>query len=186
MKRLILAILLVMLVPAMAFSAGTLTLSSTTDVPPISKFLTIAGVADAANGTWPALAIDADALVGAMVGGYAAADHADDTSEEAIEILAANGDGDGNRAILVIVKCTETFAATTNKPIFELGDGSDPDAFAKIGHGGSPNTMSAGDVVTFAGELGEKDPLEITVTNGTGGSEAGKIEAFAVALPASA
>jgi hypothetical protein len=62
MKRLILAILLVLLMPAMAFSAGTLTLSSTTYVPPIAKILTITGVADAANGTWPALAIDADAL----------------------------------------------------------------------------------------------------------------------------
>lgn len=63
MKRLsILAILLVLLMPAMAFSAGTLTLSSTTYVPPIAKILTITGVADATTGTWPALAIDADAL----------------------------------------------------------------------------------------------------------------------------
>jgi hypothetical protein len=185
MKRLILAILLVMLVPAMAFSVGTGTYTTSYNPDQATnykhKVLTVVVEEGASLNVGVA-----DALVGAMVGGYAAADHADDTSEEAIEILAANGDGDGNRAVLIIVKCTETFAATTNKPIFEIGDGSDPDAFAKIGHGGSPNTMSAGDVVTFAGELGEKDPLEITVTNGTGGSEAGKIEAFAVALPASA
>jgi len=63
MKRLsILAILLVLLIPAMAFSAGTLSITSTADIlsggP--SKIITIAGVADAAAGTYPALAIDVD------------------------------------------------------------------------------------------------------------------------------
>ena len=63
MKRLsVITILFILFIPVMAFSAGTLTLSSTADISTgFSKTLTIAGVAAADDGTWPALAIDADA-----------------------------------------------------------------------------------------------------------------------------
>jgi hypothetical protein len=123
------------------------------------------------------------ALVGTMVAGTADADHADDTSETEIEVLAANGSGDGDRAILIIVNVTESFAATTNKPIFEIYDG-EAVTYATIGHGGSPAAPSADETYTFAGELGEEKALVIDVTDGTGGAEAGAIEVYAIALPA--
>jgi len=124
------------------------------------------------------------ALVGAMVGGYTAADHGDDTSEDAIEALPANGDGDGNRAILVIVKCTETLAADGDLPTFEIGDVTTSNACAKIGNGGTPATLAEGAIATFAGTLTEQRPVEITVTDGTTGSQAGAIQIFVIALPA--
>jgi len=123
------------------------------------------------------------ALVGTMVAGVAKADHADDTSVEKIEVLAANGTGDGDRAIMAIVKITETFAATTNLPTFAITDG-DAVTYATIGHGGSPASPAENEIYTFAGELGEEKALVIGVTDGTGGSEAGAIEVYAIALPA--
>ncbi len=126
------------------------------------------------------------ALVGAMVGGYAAAEHDDDTSEDAIEVMAANGEGDGNRAILIIVKCTETLAADGNLPTFEIGDGTVSNAFAKIGNGGSPATFAKDAIAVFAGTLTEERPVEITVTDGTVDNEAGAIQVFVIALPVSA
>jgi hypothetical protein len=123
------------------------------------------------------------ALVGTMTGGTASADHADDTSVTPIEVVAANESGDGARAILIIVSITETFAAVTNKPIFVISNG-DTVTYATIGYGGSPAAPSEGEVYTFAGSLAEGDPLNITVTDGTGGSEAGAIEVFAITLPA--
>jgi hypothetical protein len=123
------------------------------------------------------------ALVGTMVAGTADADHADDTSETEIEVLAANGSGDGDRAILIIVNVTESFAATTNKPIFEIYNG-DVVTYATIGHGGDPAAPSADETYTFAGELGEEKALVIAVTDGTGGAAAGAIEVYAIALPA--
>jgi hypothetical protein len=121
------------------------------------------------------------ALVGGMTGGSANADHLDTAA--AVEVLAANGAGDGNRALLIIVKCTETLAATTNLPVFQLGDGTDVAAFATIGHGGNPATLSENDISVFSGVLTEARPVEITVTDGTGGSEAGSIQVFVIALP---
>ena len=123
------------------------------------------------------------ALVGAMVGGVASADHEDDTSETKIEVLAANGSGDGARAIMMVVKITETFAAVTNKPIFAITNG-DAVTYATIGYGGSPAAPSADEIYTFAGELAEEKALVIGVTDGTGGSAAGAIEVYAIALPA--
>ena len=123
------------------------------------------------------------ALVGIMVAGVAKADHADDTSTTKIEVLAANESGDGDRAILIIAKITETFAATTNKPIFAITNG-DAITYATIGHGGNPAAPEADEIYTFAGELAETKALVIGVTNGTGGAEAGKIEVYAIALPA--
>lgn len=124
------------------------------------------------------------ALVGAMVGGYAAAEHDDDTSEDAIEVMAANDNGDGDRAILIIVKCTETLAGTT-LPTFQIGDGTVSNAFAKIGNGGSPATFAKDAIAVFAGTLTEESPVEITVTDGTG-AKAGAIQVFVIALPVSA
>ena len=127
----------------------------------------------------------ATALVGAMVGGYAAAEHDDDTNEDAIEVMAANDNGDGDRAILIIVKCTETLAGTT-LPTFQIGDGTVSNAFAKIGNGGSPATFAKDAIAVFAGTLTEKRPVEITVTDGTVDNEAGAIQVFVIALPVSA
>ena len=123
------------------------------------------------------------ALVGTMVAGVAKADHTDDTSVTKIEVLAANESGDGDRAILIIVKITETFAATTNKPIFAITNG-DAVTYATIGHGGAPATPAADEIYTFAGELAEEKPLVIGVTDGTGGAAAGKIEVYTIAFPA--
>jgi len=125
----------------------------------------------------------AEALVGIMAAGVADADHADDTSVTKIEVLAANGSGDGDRAILLIVKITETFAATTNKPIFVISN-DDAVTYATIGHGGSPADPSENEIYTFAGELAEGAPCVIAVTDGTGGLEAGAIEVYAITLPA--
>jgi hypothetical protein len=122
-----------------------------------------------------------------MVSGYQRVDHDDDTSETKIELLAANAAAAGNRNVLIIVKCTVTFAATTNKPIVQIGE-EDGDAhkFATIGHGGSPATPTAGDVFVFAGTLTEEKALQITVTDGTGGAEAGQLDVFVIALPVAA
>jgi hypothetical protein len=124
------------------------------------------------------------ALVGAMVGGYAAAEHDDDTSEDAIEVMAANDNGDGDRAILIIVKCTETLAGTT-LPTFQIGDGTTVNKFAKIGKDGNPATFAKDAIAVFAGTLTEESPVEITVTDGTG-AKAGAIQVFVIALPVSA
>jgi len=126
----------------------------------------------------------AAALVGALVAGYAEATHDDDTSQDAIEVLAPNGTDEGDRAVLIIVKCTETIAGTT-KPIFEIGDGTVAGKFATIGEGGSPADLTEDDIITFAGVLEEEEPLVITVTDGDT-EEAGAIEVFVIALPASA
>ena len=125
----------------------------------------------------------ANALVGAMVGGYASADHADDTSETKIEVLPANESGDGARAILILAKISQTFAATTNKPIFVIEDGTSV-TYATLGHGGSPATPEADEIHAFAGSLAEERPVVIAVTDGTGGAEAGAIEVYVIALPA--
>jgi len=64
MKKVFLfSLLLILIVPAMAFSAGTLSITSTADIVSgaPSKIITIAGVAAADDGTWPALAIDVSA-----------------------------------------------------------------------------------------------------------------------------
>jgi hypothetical protein len=126
------------------------------------------------------------ALVGAMVGGYAAADHGDDTSTKKINVMAANGDGEGNRAVLIIVKCTETLAADGDLPTFQIGDGATVNKFAKIGNGGDPSTFAEGEIAVFAGTLTEESPVEIAVTDGTGDNEAGAIQVFVIALPVSA
>lgn len=126
------------------------------------------------------------ALVGTMIAGVAEAAHDDDTSETKIEVLAGNESGDGDRAILIIVKITETFAATTNKPIFAITNG-DAVTYATIGHGGTPATPEEDEIYTFAGELAEEKALVIGVTDGTGGdgsANAGAIEVYAIALPA--
>ncbi len=125
------------------------------------------------------------ALVGVMVGGQAEASHDDDTGEIAIEILAANESGGGNRALLLIIKCTETLAADGNLPIFEIGDGETAGAFITIGHGGDPATLAENAIIVASGVLIEERPLEITVTDGTIDNQAGAIQVFAVALPVS-
>ena len=108
MKRLsILAILLVLLIPAMAFSAGTLTLSSTTYVPPIAKILTITGVADAAAGTWPALAIDADAL--------------DISGKFLVEVEVDPGNVTVPNALTVKLYYTDDYTANTTNAVDLLG-----------------------------------------------------------------
>lgn len=108
MKRLsILVILLVLLIPSMAFPAGTLTLSSTTDVPPISKILTITGVAAADNGTWPALAIDADAL--------------DISGKFLVEAEVDPGNVTAPNALTVKLYYTDDYTANTTNAVDLLG-----------------------------------------------------------------
>ncbi len=134
--------------------------------------------ADGINNAVESLTV-AEALVGAMVAGYGETAH---DADAAAEVLEANDSGDGDRAVLIVVKCTESLAGTT-KPIFEIGDGDDDDAFAKIGEGGNPSTLDKGAIATFAGVLAEEKPIKITVTDGATG-EAGAIEVFVIALPA--
>ncbi len=132
----------------------------------------------------PAVDLNAGyALVGAMTGASVSAEHDTDTATP-LEILAANAGAAGDRAVMVIVKGAETLAATTDLPVFEIGeeDGA-VDKFAKIGHGGSPSTFEAGAIAVFAGTLTEAKALQLTVTDGTGGEEAGAIQIFVIALP---
>ena len=124
-------------------------------------------------------------LVGAMTGGSGTAAYGTDTSgDNEVEVLSANAEDDGARAILLIVKCTETFSTSNSTHAkFEIGDGTVDAEFATIGDGGDPDTMTKGDIKVYAGELTEERPIEITVT--AGDADGGALQVFAIALPAS-
>lgn len=147
-----------------------------TDVPPGSKhFATDKGVWSIFDGAawWPT-----DALVHILVRGFALAEH-DDAAP--VQLLDANGEGDGARAVLIVAKCTEALAGSTKLPAFAISDGADV-TFGTIGDGGNPATFAKDAVAIFAGTLDEEKPVIITATDGSGDGVAGAIQAYVIAV----
>ena len=121
----------------------------------------------------------AEALVNAMVAGFAGVTH---EAAAPVEVLAANESGDGNRAILIIVKCTDTFTADPTTHVkFQIRNATDGD-FAVIGDTGAPATMTEGDIAVFGGELTQEEPVQIVTAEGD--ATGGAIQVFVIALPA--
>ena len=102
-------------------------------------------------------------------------DHLDDVGANVA--IAASG---VDRVVTVTVLVTETLAGTTTTPIFEVGIGSDPDSILTF------NAGTAGDFIQASGPLAAGEALNVTVTNGTGGGEAGKAQIQILAVPAAA
>lgn len=94
-------------------------------------------------------------------------------------LLAANGNGEGARTVLIIVTVDETFAAGDGAAtIFDIGETDTTEKF-KAGL----NSGTAGDVLTYAGSLTEEKALLVTATAATG-TGAGGISIAVLALPA--
>lgn len=102
-------------------------------------------------------------------------DHADDVGTNVA--IAASGVA---RVVTVTVLVTETLAGTSTTPVFEVGIDSDPDSILTF------NAGSAGDFIQAAGSLAAGEALNVKVTDGTGGSEAGKAQVQILAVPAAA
>lgn len=77
------------------------------------------------------------------------------------------------RQVFVFHEITETFAATTTEPIMHVGSVADPDEFAAV------VTGAAGVQGFTTGVLPANESLDVVVTDGTGGSEAGKLKVSA-------
>lgn len=103
----------------------------------------------------------------------------DDTSP--IELLAANGSGEGDRAVLVVAVCTESLAGET-PPTFSLGQTA---AVEKFIASASLAGATEGDVFIGAGALTEETALVATVTGGLGSdpAPAGEFSVTVLALP---
>ncbi len=147
-----------------------------TDAPPGSRyFATDKGIWYIFDGTtwWTE-----QALIDILMRGYAVAAH---DATDPVQVLAGNGEGEGSRAVLIIVKCTETLAGSAKLPIFEVSDG-DTAIYGMVGEGGSPEQFSDGEIAIFAGVLAEEKPVIATVTNGDGEDVAGAIQVFVIAV----
>lgn len=92
-------------------------------------------------------------------------DHADDVGTNAAIAAAAVA-----RSVFVFHEITETLAATTVKPIFTVGYTGSVTAFANI------ITGAAGLQGFTTGSLPADLALNVYVTDGTGGAEAGKVQ----------
>lgn len=111
-------------------------------------------------------------------GGGASAAYAK-TTVGAQTLLAANGNGEGARSVLMVVTIDETFAAGDGTATdFDIGE---TDAATKFKEELISGT--AGDVLTFAGSLTEEKALIVTGTAATG-TGAGGISVTVLALPA--
>ncbi len=106
------------------------------------------------------------ALLTAGLGASANVDH--DDAGSPLTIVAANGNGEGARAVLAVAICTETMAGTT-PPTFKLGEEADDDSlFSTADLAGA----TEGDVFVSAGLLTEEKALIATWTAGANGGEA--------------
>jgi len=102
------------------------------------------------------------------------------TTTGAQTLLAANGNGEGARTVLITVVVDETFAAGDGSATdFDIGE---TDATTKFKE--ALATGTAGDVLTYAGSLTEEKALLITGTAATG-TGTGGISVTVLALPAS-
>lgn len=115
-------------------------------------------------------------ILAAGLGASASFEHDDGNSP--LTILASVDTGD--RAVLIVIQCTEALAGDTP-------------ATASIGQTGSTskfadNTalsgMSPGDVLVVGGTLTDETALLATYTAGSGGGEAGGFTVTVLALPA--
>lgn len=117
------------------------------------------------------------ALVAAGLGASAVIAHDDDDSPA--ELLAANGTGDGNRAVLVVAICNEAAGGETPST-FKVGETGTVEKFF------SAATLAAaadGDVLVSAGTLTEEKALIVTYTAGDGDGAAGAFQFLVLALP---
>jgi predicted RecA/RadA family phage recombinase len=121
-------------------------------------------------------AVDREHLEAALVSaaaGDAIFDHTDDAGVN--ELIAAQAGID--RTVLVIAKVTQTLAGGV-EPVFDVGYPTVDDA---IIDGLAAGT--AGDVFMGVGTLPAGEALNVTVTDGTGGGEAGKLQVAAIVVP---
>lgn len=149
-------------------------------------------VTTAASGNMPIGVASEAATSGASVGnvrldGTAGADSVDalasavdttayvhDTSAGTNAAIAA---ASIDRVVQVTAKVTETLAGTTTSPSFEVGYAGSVAAFLSITSG------TAGDVFVGSGTLPSGEALNVTVTDGTGGAEAGEVTISVIAVP---
>ena len=117
------------------------------------------------------------ALVGAMTGGYAEAEHSGDATTEVL-----GSDDGGDRNVLIIIKVIAEFTGTT-KPKFQIGETDTVDKFFEMGDGEDPPAPDAGEIYVAAGVLTNDKALIITKADASGGTEGGAIQVFAIALP---
>lgn len=99
-------------------------------------------------------------------------DHADDVGANAA-IAAATID----RVVTVSAKVTETLAGVSTSPSFKVGYAGSVATFLDITAG------DADDIFFGSGTLPSGEALNVTVANGTGGSEAGKVAITIMATP---
>lgn len=103
------------------------------------------------------------------------------TTDGAQTLLAANGSGEGARAVLIVVLVDETFDAGDGaKPSFSIGETDTPAKFVS-----GLDTATAGDMFVYAGSLTEEKALLVTGTAATG-TGAGGISVTVLALPTTA
>jgi|GEM_PF-4879251 len=102
-------------------------------------------------------------------------DHADDVGVN--ELVAA---APYDRSVLCVAKVTETLAGTTTTPTYEVGSVTAADALGVFNAGAQADVSG---IRILQGVLPAGESLDVTVTNGTGGSEAGKVQFTAIAVP---
>jgi predicted RecA/RadA family phage recombinase len=99
-------------------------------------------------------------------------DHSDDVG--ANEVIAA---ATIDRVVMVTAKVTETLAGSSTSPSFKVGHSGGVADFLDV-------TAGSGDDVFFGtGTLPSGSALNVTVADGTGGSEAGKVQISILATP---
>lgn len=99
-------------------------------------------------------------------------DHADDVGTNAA-IASATID----RVVMVSAKVTETLAGSSTSPSFKVGHAGGVADFLDITAG------TADDIFFGSGTLPSGSALNVTVADGTGGSEAGKVQISIIAVP---
>lgn len=127
--------------------------------------------------------IEADAVTIAKVGGagFAAGpttyDHA---SVGATTLVPAAAVGD--RLVQGVAIVSELFAGTSTLPVIQVGQTGTAGKFLEVGEG---KTIDGSEAVRipFHGVLTDNTALIVTVANGTGGSEAGKLTVSVQLLP---
>ncbi len=127
-------------------------------------------------------AVAADAITAAMVGGagFAAGPTEFDHAGAGATMVAAAAVGD--RLVHGVAIVTEAFAGTTTDPLIQIGQTGTLGKFLEVGEG---KTIDGTSLVRipFHGVLTSNVALVATVTNGSGGAEAGKLSVSVQLLP---
>lgn len=123
------------------------------------------------------------ALLSAGLGASVLYDHADDVGAN---VLVA-ADADADRAVIVVARIDEEIAADTNKAKFQIGETGTAGKFLTVGLAGINSADGTeGAVYVGAGVLAKTKNLLVTVADGTGGNETGKLLVTVLLLPTGA